>query len=450
MQTILFEFKSQFFEKFGNKYFEEVFFKKGQIFFQIQKAFDVNQLSSDVMLEIQVYLGASWILGCLSFGFIVILKPRGCQITKVYLCILSLSICGFCCFLANHVTGEAGHIVFVLVYGVFSSGFQYVFKMLIFDLSRSRNFPRTWPIFQFVQGLGVIISVPMMNNNFNGVFLVLAALVLVLGDRYKHYLRVQRRHKEHLDRYHNNDQNHCQQKQKQQQQPQQQDSIVIHHEECCYVNDDKHDDFDDDTDDEDSHIVQDSIMDMFKNRNTSAEAMQQWKQLEQELFHNNQNELQDIINAVEQTNVKNTNEQHLDLSAKPPDQRISVKPMTSRREPNNFQQSVKNRQLLVRQPSDEGCYTSSSSSGGHLTSSSGSSRSGLPGPKYKMSAALSQAMVTAAFPVARPTPAAIPGNTESKAIPELQAIPEIRTKPPNNMTGWQKQRSITVIEEVSA
>ena len=53
----------------------------------------------------QTYFGFSWILGCLAFGFIVILKPRGCQITKLYLCIFSLIICGFCCFLADFVQG---------------------------------------------------------------------------------------------------------------------------------------------------------------------------------------------------------------------------------------------------------------------------------------------------------------------------------------------------------
>ena len=98
------------------------------------------------------------------------------------------------------------------------------------------------------------------------------------------------------------------------------------------------------------------------------------------------------------------------------------------------------KQRFPRHPSsDEGCYTHSSTTSN--TSSSGSAGSGN-GSKYKMSAALTQAMVTAAIPVARPAPAAAPGHNPSKAIPELQA--SLRK------AGWQKQRSITVIEEVSA
>ena len=79
-------------------------------FFQIQSAFDKDKLSSESLLKLQTYFGASWILGCLSFGFIVILKPRGCQITKLYLCIFSLIICGFCCFLADFVQGVRDHL----------------------------------------------------------------------------------------------------------------------------------------------------------------------------------------------------------------------------------------------------------------------------------------------------------------------------------------------------
>ena len=60
-----------------------------------------------------------------------------------------------------------------------------------------------------------------------------------------------------------------------------------------------------------------------------------------------------------------------------------------------------------------------------------------------MSAALTQAMVTAAIPVARPAPPALPGQKPSNAIPEIQA--SLRKS-----SGWRKQRSITVIEEVSA
>ena len=90
---------------------------------------------------------------------------------------------------------------------------------------------------------------------------------------------------------------------------------------------------------------------------------------------------------------------------------------------------------LMRQPSsDEGCYTSSS----NTCSSSGS---GQHATGNKMAVALSQAMVTATLPVARPAPAAQPGQNASKALPDLHS---------SLRHNWQRTRNITVIEEVSA
>lgn len=157
--------------------------------FQIQNAFDKASSSNESLLRIQMYFGASWILGCLFFGFIVILKPRGCQITKLYLCIFSLIINALCCFLADFVHGESGSIVFVLVYGTFTGGFLYTFKMYAFDLSYSRNFNKIWPMFQALQGLAVMIGLPTLSNNFSGICLVLASIMLILGDRIKQHLR---------------------------------------------------------------------------------------------------------------------------------------------------------------------------------------------------------------------------------------------------------------------
>ena len=157
-----------------------------------------GDIDDDAFLHIQAYLGTSWILGNLLFGFILILRPKGCQITKLYLCIFALIICALASFLADSVDGEAGHIVFALIYGTFSGGFFYAFKLHIFDLSHSRNFTRTWPYFLMAQGVGSAIGVPTMNHYFGGFMLFLASLTLIMGDRYKAHLLAIKKHKEHL------------------------------------------------------------------------------------------------------------------------------------------------------------------------------------------------------------------------------------------------------------
>ena len=77
------------------------------------------------------------------------------------------------------------------------------------------------------------------------------------------------------------------------------------------------------------------------------------------------------------------------------------------------------KQRFPRQPSmDEGCYTHSSSTSN--TSSSGSGNGN--GSKFKMSAALTQAMVTAAMPLARPAPASAPGEKQECVHVALETL----------------------------
>ena len=77
------------------------------------------------------------------------------------------------------------------------------------------------------------------------------------------------------------------------------------------------------------------------------------------------------------------------------------------------------KQRFPRQPSmDEGCYTHSSSTSN--TSSSGSGNGN--GSKFKMSAALTQAMVTAAMPLARPAPASAPGEKQECAHVTFESL----------------------------
>lgn len=408
----------------------------------IQSAFDKDKLSSESLLKLQTYFGASWILGCLSFGFIVILKPRGCQITKLYLCIFSLIICGFCCFLADFVQGESGHIVFVFVYGTLSGGHLYSLRMYAFDLTRSRNFAKVWPIFQALQGVGVAIGMPAMSNNFSGTCLIMASFSLMLGERIKHHMRALKKHREHIERYHLQDNANgptslaCQ-------------SLIIHHDECCgekSIHSDEDDDASDE-DDEEAPIIQDSILEIYRNRHKSLEAMKQWQQIEKELFNgnsafkigtNNELPMERLPNRIIENDKKLQDiAEDITSCAK---LEIGQSETAIMIPPSSHQHLQILKQRFPRQPSsDEGCYTHSSTTSG--SSSSGGS-TGNNGSKYKMSAALTQAMVTAAIPVARPAPAAAPGHNPSKAIPEIQA--SLRK------TRWQKQRSITVIEEVSA
>ena len=97
-----------------------------------------------------------------------------------------------------------------------------------------------------------------------------------------------------------------------------------------------------DDEDEDNEL-HDSIMELYKNRHKNPEALQQWQQIEEELFKNNK----DLV--MKNEIVENTDN--------PDKQTITL--------PNNIQANNEHLPLknvrLIRQPSsDEGCYTSSS------------------------------------------------------------------------------------------
>ena len=174
-------------------------------------------------------------------------------------------------------------------------------------------------------------------------------------------------------------------------------------------------------DDEDSEDISDaendpnftdSLMEIYKNRHKSPENMLKWQQIEKELFNE----------AIKKDDENQVPLEPLDQNHVEPSAKINI--------PNKPDKPV-NRQMSA----DEGCYMSTSNS-----SSSGSGSGKLA--KYKMSAAISQAMVTAAIPVAH-HPGENPGSRV--IIPEIQAL---RSGPREK---WlHKQRSITVIEEVSA
>lgn len=207
-------------------------------------------------------------------------------------------------------------------------------------------------------------------------------------------------------------------------------SLIIHHEVCRREN---HSNSSSDEDEEliEEHNFKDSILQMYKDRFKSPEAMKQWQQIEQELkINGHDNDHQQQLGQVVPLNPLPNEE----IDAKKVEVKVQESP--GKVTENAHLQVLKQRFPPIRHGStDEGCYSSTTTSSGGSADSAGA--------KYKMSAALTQAMVTAAIPVARPSPAAIPGHKSSQAIPEIQASLVRKS-------GWRKQPSITVIEEVSA
>ena len=122
-----------------------------------------------------VYMGASWVFGCIVLGSVITNHSRECQISRQKLCQASLAIAGLAILSFTSVRGYNGYVTFALVYGFFYGGHSYALKMYIYYKVRARNFARTWSFAQFVMGLPTLVGIPA-----TGLFLAFGDLRYIL------------------------------------------------------------------------------------------------------------------------------------------------------------------------------------------------------------------------------------------------------------------------------
>ncbi|KAG5684299.1 hypothetical protein PVAND_013534 [Polypedilum vanderplanki] len=128
---------------------------------------------SDKVLMLQVYLGCSWVLGCVIFGLLVVKNNVECRIARQYLLMTSGFMCGLTMLSLPTINGGNYHayLLFVWIYGLFLGGYHYSLKMFTFEKVRARNFARAWGFVQFSQSLPIIFGIPIagyLNVNYAG------------------------------------------------------------------------------------------------------------------------------------------------------------------------------------------------------------------------------------------------------------------------------------------
>ena len=74
---------------------------------------------ADKILILQIYLGVAWILGCVVFGLLVVVRNNvECRIARQYLCQTAIFMCGFSILGLTTVQGNYNaYVMFVWVYG---------------------------------------------------------------------------------------------------------------------------------------------------------------------------------------------------------------------------------------------------------------------------------------------------------------------------------------------
>lgn len=102
------------------------------IFFLVNEA-EKKGLSESVII-LQIYLGLAWILGCFSFGFLVVYSNVECRIARQYLTQAAGIMCGLCilAFTAANASYQ-GYVMFTWIYGsYFRSNYNKFFFVYLF------------------------------------------------------------------------------------------------------------------------------------------------------------------------------------------------------------------------------------------------------------------------------------------------------------------------------
>ncbi len=120
------------------------------------------------------------------------------KIFRLYLCQTSLILCGIVSFFFPSVRGPFAHNLFATVYGFAAGGLNYSLKMHLFEMSKSRHFALIWSCLRGFQCVGVGVGVStfgLFTGNvefgqyFGGIFLFLAASLLLIGERCRQFHR---------------------------------------------------------------------------------------------------------------------------------------------------------------------------------------------------------------------------------------------------------------------
>ncbi|ODM97613.1 Monocarboxylate transporter 10 [Orchesella cincta] len=113
------------------------------------------------LLLLHIYIGTSWVIGCLTLGLIVVQKSQDCRVSKQYLC-------GQCdmwdlnsgSYSRQRHKWDGG--IFLGLWSV-SRCYCYSLKVYTYERARARHFPRAWSFLQSSQAIPLFIGVPLTN-----------------------------------------------------------------------------------------------------------------------------------------------------------------------------------------------------------------------------------------------------------------------------------------------
>ena len=112
-------------------------------------------------MRLQIFTGLGFMLGSLTFGFIIVSNSQDCLISRQYLCQASSLLLSILVILFVSFDDYKGYVLFSWTYGFMFGGWTFAIKMFILEKVRARNFNRAWSFLQASMSIPVVTGAPL-------------------------------------------------------------------------------------------------------------------------------------------------------------------------------------------------------------------------------------------------------------------------------------------------
>lgn len=129
----------------------------------LYKKFNVNNWD---YLFVQLFLGLTWIVGCVALAMFLLLGKRTSPSVRQILYQASGLLCGLSILAVSIMPSYQGCLASLCGYGIFLGAYHYSLKTYTYSKVRSRNYPEAWGLVQGSQAISVLIGMPATGKCF--------------------------------------------------------------------------------------------------------------------------------------------------------------------------------------------------------------------------------------------------------------------------------------------
>ena len=128
--------------------------------FQMRTA-NLNNITGENLLLLNVFLGAGYLLGCLVFGYIIIRDSSECAVSRRHLAQSCAFMCGAFTLLLIMAKDFHSFALYSWAYGIASGGYYYTIKMYTYELVKEKVMERGWGFVNAAQFISYLLGPPL-------------------------------------------------------------------------------------------------------------------------------------------------------------------------------------------------------------------------------------------------------------------------------------------------